>query len=173
MKIILILAASALIGTSIPRIAVGAPPLNQEMTTKPTNVPSIKAVGTLIIGEWTDSIGPNPSSTRITENTFSRSPCWEHYKILGVQPAQLNEIAAYVVEIEITSAGGPQYCPQSKPTFRLAQISADEVLSGNVTTIWWMVCTSKKEFDSALQYPDPRKSNAVCGSFVSNRVVRR
>lgn len=168
MKLALLAAAGIALGASLPKTVQGAPRITQSV-----NVPPTETLRRLIVGEWVDS-GPSPSATRITRTTIWNSPCWERYKIIGVRPGRMNKIAAYIVEIEITSGGGASICSHdNQPGFSLALISANEVLSGDVESISWMMCPSKKEFDSVLKHQDPRDSNEACSTFVSDRYTRR
>jgi hypothetical protein len=172
MKLVFLVAAGLVVGCGLSNTSEGASPQKQELTAP--FLPSKETIRKLIVGEWIDFVGPNPGSTRITADAIWNSSCWSHYRILGVRAAKMRETAAYAVEIETTSAGGPQPCGHSKvPGFSLALVSADDVRSGDIESIDWMVCASKKEFYSALQSPDPRASNAVCGTFVSDRSVHR
>lgn len=169
MKLILLVAFGILVGLCLTKAAEGAPPPKQAAMAQSRDVPSKETLRKLIAGEWVVSVGPNPSSARITGNAIWNSSCWSRYKILAVRPGKMNKISAYVVEIELTSAGGPGDCGHSsKPGFSLALISADDVRSGNVTSMSWMNCSSKRDVDSALQYQDPRDSN-VCSRFGMGR----
>jgi hypothetical protein len=164
----LLTACGTLISAAFPQLAEAAPPLNQNATT--LTVPSIEAAQAMIIGEWTNMIGPNPSTTRITRDTFWNSQCWSHYKILGIRPGKIKKTDAYVVELEFTSAGGPGQCGHSDdPSFSIALISADAAVSSEVTTIYWLDCSSEKDFQAALKYQDPRDFDAACSSYVSIR----
>lgn len=172
MKLVLLVAAGIAVGGGLSSTTEGASPQKPKATTP--SPPSKEAIRKLLVGEWIDFVGPNPGSTRITANAIWNSSCWAHYRILGVRPAKMRERAAYTVEIETTSADGPPPCGHSsKPGFSLALVSADDVLSGDIESIDWMVCASKNDFYSALQYPDPRTSNANCSTFVSDRYTRR
>lgn len=108
MKLVISIAVGIVIGGSFPNASAGTPLQKQESTTKSFQIPSKEIVRELISGEWENNIGPNPSNMRITRNTIWNSQCWERYRILGVRPAKMNKADAYVVEIEVTSSGGPQ-----------------------------------------------------------------
>ena len=172
MKMILLVAAGALIGAAFSQIAEGASSSNQSATTEIRDIPSIKAAQAMIMGDW-DNSGPNPSTTRITQNTLWNSRCWTHYKILDVRAGRTNKTTAYIVVVDFGSAGGPGECGHSnEPSFGIALIPADGLVSGKATTIYWLNCNSEKDIQAALQYQDPRDSNAVCSSYVSSRSDR-
>lgn len=170
MKMVLFLAAGILIGIASPRIAEGTPSSRQSVSTEIHNGPSIKAVQAMIMGEWNNMIGPNPSISRITKDTLWNSQCWSRYKILNVLPGKASKANAYIVEVEFKSSGGPGQCGHAdEPSFSIALIPADSVVSGQATIVYWLNCNSAKDFQAALQYPDPRDSNAMCSRFLTAR----
>ena len=174
MKIVLLFAASSLIGTASPQIAGRASPSNQSAAAEIRNVPSMKAVQTMIMGNWGSAFGANPLTTRITQDTFWYSQCWSRYRILNVLPGKVSKTDAYIVEVEFISSGGPGQCGHSDgPSFSIALIPADSVVSGQATTIYWLNCNSEKDFQAALQYQDPRNSSDMCSSYISSRSDHR
>ena len=170
MKMVLLLAAGTLVGATSLQIAKGGPPSSQSAAAEIRYVPSMKAVQTMIMGNWGSAFGANPLTTRITQGTFWYSRCWSRYRILNVLPGKVSKADAYIVEVEFISSGGPGQCGhRGEPSFSIALIPADSVVSGQATTIYWLNCNSEKDFQAALQYQDPRDSSDMCSSYISSR----
>lgn len=159
------LAAASISAPAAPGPAPAAASMAAAQSTS-GGVPSIQEIQRLIAGEWELSVGPNPHTVRITDDTVWNSNCWDRYKILDVRPGKIKEHDVFIILIELGPAGGPAECGHGDtPDYRLNLVSADDIRAGRLSGMYWIDCDSKKDIDEALKYPDPRDSDAVCSRY--------
>jgi hypothetical protein len=170
MKMLALLASVLVVSSAHSQMAGGYSSKGQSGATEIHQVPSIDAARAMIEGQWSSMFGRNPSTMKITRDTIWDSLCWSRFKLLGSRTGRANKTDAYVVELEFLAEGGPGECGQgNQPYFGIALIPVDGVVAGKATGIYWLICSSKRDFQVALRDPDPRDSNVMCSTYASAR----